>query len=481
MAIEKVKKTKIEISPLATLQFAVAGVLLVLSLVLGYLAFVKWRFKVNLVSGYESFDSNELESAKSSLKAALDWKPDHRGARELLAKLQCDSNMFEESEANYEKLLAQGHAEPQVHAGLGVVYLKKADKATDAKDMASFLKQARECFERASAVPEGAIGLGHCDLFQGERLTPATDARRFDSAIQRFRKIREEMNSKADYRAGCSLAGIVDYYAGLGKALAATRTPEDNKAASAAFRAWYQIGRRNPTPMGNILAVETRRFEDRTYSLQEMAAMKPEALALRREMDLWRTQKEAFREVKEPWLHFTLALARAFMAAGSDPDYETLVRELLSGSGFENRLDVYLFDASTRTAQVLKDEAAPNADQRVQKTALAYRALLNQAVLKDEAVKEIRGIALNNLGWMEAWSGSFNASEQKLKEAQVQLAEAVKLFPDDYVFNRNLCVVLRRLRRPEKEIQPYLEKAKAAPKGSLAEDFSRFEQYMENR
>jgi hypothetical protein len=212
-----------------------------------------------------------------------------------------------------------------------------------------------------------------------------------------------------------------------------------------------------------------------------MAAIKPEAMALRREMDLWRTQKDVFRDVKEPWLHYTLALARAFMVAGSDPDYETLVRELMSGSGFENRLDVYLFDVSTRTAQVLKDEAAPSADQRVQKTALAYRALLNLNVLKDEAVREVRGIALNNLGWMEAWAGSFNASEQRLKEAQVHLAEAVKLLPDDYVFNRNLCVVLRRLRRPEKEIQPYLDKAKAAPKGALGEDFARFAQYMGDR
>jgi hypothetical protein len=481
MAIEKIKKSKLEISPLATIQFAVSSVLVILSLIFGYLAFVKWRFKDNLVSGYVSYDSNELENANSYLKAALDWKPDHRGARELLAKLQCDTNKFDESQANYEMLISQGHSELQIHAGLGVVYLKKADKAADAKEAAPLLKQARECFERASGVPEGAIGLGHCDLLQAERLAAATDARRYEPAIQRFRKIREEMNARADVRAGCSLAGLLDYYSGLGKALSATGTPDDNKAASQAFRSWFQLGRRNPIPMGNILAVETRRFEGRTFTLQEMAAIKPEAQALRREMDLWRSQKDVYRDVKEPWLQYTLAVARAFMGAGVDNEYEALVREVASGSGFENRLDVFLFDASSRTAQILRDETAPNTEQRVVKTAGAYRTLLNQNVIKDEAVKEVRAIAFNNLGWMEAWAGSWNASEQRLKDAQVQLLEAVKLFPDDYVFNRNLCVVLRRLRRPEKDIQPYLDKAKAAPKGALAEDYARFEQYMGSR
>jgi tetratricopeptide (TPR) repeat protein len=478
MAIDKIRKKKIEISPLATIQFGISSVLVVLSLVFGYLAFVKWRFKVNLVSGYESFDTNELEAARNNLKTALSWKPDHRGARELLAKIQCDTNQLDESLANYSRLLELGYAEPQVHAGLGAVFLKKADKAADAKEVAPLLKQARDYFEKAAGVAEGAVGLGHCDLLQAERQGVASDLKRFDAALQRFRKIREELNAKPDYRARCSSAGVVDFYAGLGKALSASAVPEDHRAASAAFRAWYQLGRRAVTPMCNILAVETRRFDGRTYSQQEMMALKPEAQALRREMDAWKLQKDAYRDVKEPWLQYTLALAKAFLDAGSDAEYENLIRELGAGAGFENRLDVFLFDAGSRTARVLRDEAAPNLDQYVQKTSLSYKALLSQSAIKDESAKLVRALAYNNMGWMEAWSGSWSVNEQRLKEAQIQLTEAVKLFPDDYIFNRNLCVVLRRLRRPDREVQPYLDKAKAAPKGALEEDFVRFEQYM---
>ncbi len=480
MAIEKVKKRKIEISPAAAAQMGISGALIVLSIIFGYIAFVKWRFKENLVSGYENFDSNDLENARKDLEDALRWKADHAGARELLAKIQCDIGQMDAAEANYNRLLDQGYAPPQVHAGLGVVFLKKADKA-EAKDAAGPLKQARDCFERASGVPEAAIGLGHCDILQAERLGAPADPKRFSAALQRFRKIRDDMNARQDYRALISRWGVADYFSGLGKALAASEAPEERKEAASAFRSWNQMARRSPIPMGNFLAMETRRYEERAFTLQEMTGLKAEAMALRRETELWKIQKEAFGALKEPWLYYTLALSKAFLDAGVEAEYEGLVRELINTQGFENRLDIFLFDASMRTRRVLRDEAAGNLEQQVFKNSQSYKALLSQGVIKDESAKIPRALAHNNLGWMEAWLGSYTGSDGKLGEARNQFLDAVKIFPEDYVYNRNLCVVFKRLRRPEKEYLQYLEKAKAAPKAALAEDFARFEQYMEGK
>ncbi len=478
MAIEKIKKTKIEISKAAAVQMAISAALAVLSIILGYMAFVKWRFKANLVSGYESYDSNDLEGGRKGMEAALSWRPDHVGARELLAKIYCDTNVLDRAEENYNRILAQGADRPEIFVGLGVLYVKKADKA-EAKEVPQLLRQARDYFERAGGIPEAAIGLGHCDLLEAERLSAADNPRRYEAAIRRFKKLREDMAARQDYRASCSRWGLIDYYAGLGKALSASDAPEDLAAASAAFRSCYQMVRRWPLPMANILLMEARRFHEKSYERTEMLAMKKEALDLRREMELWKNAalKDAYAEVKDPWLQYTMALAKAFLWAGEENDYDALVREVTGGL-FENRPEPYLFNCAQRTRWALKDESAKETEARLQKAAAAYKALLGQAMFKEERAKAWRAAAHNNLGWILAWLGSYNGNETTLREARAQLEEAVKIFPGDYVFNRNLCVVLRRLRRPEKEFLPYLEKAKAADKGDLAEDFGRFQQYM---
>ena len=478
MAIEKVKKAKIEISMPAVIQLGVAAALAVLSIVFGYMAFVRWRFKVNLVSGYEYYDANEVENARKSLEAALSWREEHTGARELLAKLQCDLKQLDGAEAHYNRLLDQGYSVPQVHAGLGVVFLKKADAATDPQEVASRLKQARECFERAGSVPEASIGLGHADLLEAERVAGADDPKRYEAAIQRFAKVRQEMEGRQEYRAECTREGVIDYYSGLGKALAYAATTEERQVAASAFRSCSQMEGRWTFPLCNLLAMETRRFAEGSFSNPEMLGLKAEITAFRREMSLWKSQREVYADLKEPWLHHSFAVAKAFIEAGDVSGYDAVVRDLTGGGGFNDRLDPYLFDAGCRTRLALADEAAALVERHMSDASKAYRTLLGQSLIRDDSAKLHRALANNNLGWTMAWLGSYAGNETRLREAQGYLGEAAKLFPEDYVFNRNLCVVLKRLRRPDREIQPFLEKASAADKGSLAEDFTRFQQYM---
>src|SRR5579864_6012983 len=122
MAIERPPDApKMEWTPVVIIQLAAAGVLVLLSFLFGWLAFANWRFKTNLVEGYQEYDRGRPSSAKAPLEAALSWRPDETGARELLAKLLCDDDKLSEAELQYQRLKQQGYNVPQVNVGLGII------------------------------------------------------------------------------------------------------------------------------------------------------------------------------------------------------------------------------------------------------------------------------------------------------------------------------------------------------------------------
>ena len=70
--------------------------------------------------------------------------------------------------------------------------------------------------------------------------------------------------------------------------------------------------------------------------------------------------------------------------------------------------------------------------------------------------------------------GAFKVAEDKLREA-------LKLFPDDYVYNRNLVVVLKRLKVATATLQPALDKAKAAATGAFIDDFEKVQKVLDEK
>lgn len=471
MAIEKVKTRKVEFTPLTIAQLAVAGGVVVVSLVFGYMAFVKWRFKDNLIGAYRTYHIG-LPNAKPYLQAAIDWNPEHPGPRELLAKILCDEDKLDEALEQYEEVLRLQPGAPQIHAGIGVVYLKKADKAKSAAEATPLVKQAEAAFKAAGGIPEAAIGLGHCELI----LASKGETPRYPTARQMFEKIRSQMSS-ASYAATCTPDGLVDYYSGVARSLAGGG--EYDPGATAGYRACTQVRRRWSTPLSSILAVEARRFDTGKFTPEQMAALRKPAQELLSEMAGHWKGGRGYSELKEPWLTYVLAVSSAYARAGMVSDFETFIRQVISGGGFQDRLEPFIVEASVLTELAVQEPQPSRALSYVVQASQRYERLATMPRLSDEVNKAVRGIVLNNLGWTLWWQGSYNNNPSGILRGIEYLEKAAGLAPDDYLFNRNVAVARKRVARSsEKDWGPFLEKARKAAGEKYKDDLAKVEQYL---
>lgn len=461
-------------------QYAAAAVLTIAAAWVGYQAFAAWRFRAAIEEAYRQHDAGLWGTVRASAEEALRWRPEFSGARLLLAKMMCVSGDLEGARREYERLRSEGYASPAVSIGLGVVYLRLAERASENAAAVELAERARKEFMAArGSAPEAEIGLGHVEIFLGVR---TGDPARYASARGIFGAVRAALQGNPEAARRVTREGLVDYYAGFARALAAS--PQADAEAAAAFRAAWQLSRPRWTRLlANLLALEARRFlEAGTWTAEQAKAAEPEVVALRQEMAaFFRANRQAQEEMKEAWLAYTLAAAAAFGRAGNADRLGQLIRDAQSG-GFGERREPYLMDAVVRTEIALRED--PNAavrDRYVLAAMTSYTQLLSKlGAPTDEAGREHRARALNNLGWLEAWRGTLQKSEPVILRGLGRMMEAVQLRPDDYAYNRNAAVLLKRVRRPREAWQPYLEKARAAAaQGSWAEDFAAVERYLE--
>ncbi|HLY08935.1 MAG TPA: hypothetical protein VKW04_06435 [Planctomycetota bacterium] len=483
MAIEKPPAApKMEWTPAVIIQLSVAGILLILAFLFGWLAFANWRFKANLVEGYQEVDRGRALSAKAPLEAALSWRPEDTGARELLAKLLCDEDKLDAAELQYQRLKAQGYNAPQVNVGLGVIALKKVESVEKPKAVEALVAEAAADFKLAPGTPEAEIGLGHCELVLARKLN---DPAHYAKAQAIFAKIKAVMDQKREIRALITRDGLVDYYMGLGKALAGSE--KFDEGARDAFRACFQY---LPTsvsvlPMANVLALEARRFATFSDGIDALMKLQPDINALRNQARLiWSglTRNPAERDrLRDPWLMYSLALAQAWGRAGNVNEMQAIVRDLASVAGFESRLEPFILEAMVRTELATSPDPTPSAQESLcAKAQQTYNELL-QRLPSDEANRERRVRAYNNLGWMLAFRGGYASSEASYQQALQKLNEALRLAPDDYLVNRNMAIVLQRFRKPPFASAPFLEKCRAAVEKDKqwSEDFEAVKKYLE--
>ncbi len=466
MAIDKVEKKRAAFTTATVVQLGISAALALAALGFGYFAFANWRFKVSLVEGYRAYDIGNVGQAAPALRGALDWRPDHAGARELLAKIEAESGSLDGAQRHYEALRAKGHNPPQVKVGLGVVHLRRAEKAEDPKEVQAFVAKAREEFKAAAAeAPEGEIGQGHCDLLLHWKLA---DPKAMEAARATFDRVRKKLDADGVMRARLTREGLVDYYAGLGKVLSVD--PSYDPAAVAAWKACAQVSRRWTGPQVGILLMEARRFDPWKGGLEGLQNLKTETTKIRNDAsNTFRAQsREIGAPLQEAWLVYTLSLAAAWARAGGVNEYVQLMGDFKNpGAGMAERLEPAIVDAVLRTEMAAVD--IPNLvlqETQVRAAIAAYVDLEKKLTGEGEVVKERRALALNNLGWMEAWRGSYTNSKVLLSTAAKRFDEALKLFPDDFVFLRNALVVHKRLGSAAAVTAPLLEKARAAGAGA---------------
>ena len=131
----------------------------------------------------------------------------------------------------------------------------------------------------------------------------------------------------------------------------------------------------------------------------------------------------------------------------------------------------------------MKDDPNPAAQEAlVTKGTTAYNELL-QKLPADDANRERRAKAFNNAAWTLAWRGGYLANEGLYSQAVQRLTEALRLAPDDYVYNRNMAIILKRFKKPPSAPTAFLEKARAAAakEKEWAEDFDRLQKYIESK
>jgi tetratricopeptide (TPR) repeat protein len=481
MAIERIEGApKVEWTASTLIQLGIAVVLIGLSGLFGWMGFSNWRFKVNLVEGYQENDRGRSKFAKQPLQDALSWRPKHTGARELLAKILCDEGKLDEAHKQYTLLSLEGYNVPQVHIGLGVIALKEVEALDKPKVIEAKVAEADAEFRKAAGVPEAEIGRGHCELVLARKLE---DPSHYAKAQAQFAKVRTAMDQSREFRAGITRDGLVDYYTGLGKALASGDKYDDG--ARDAFRACFQYtGTSWGLPMANVLSLEARRFSQFTEGNDVLLKLQPDINALRNQtVAFWKSIKNAEdkEEVREPWLMFSLALAQAWGRAGNVVEMSNITKDLLASGEFQQRLEPAVLDAQIRTEVALRDDPSPTVQESsVTKATASYNDLI-QRLPNDDANKERRARAFNNAAWTLAWRGGFTGSDALYTQSQQRLMEALRLFPDDYVYNRNMAILLKRFKKQPASPQGYVDKCRAAASKdkTLAEDFDRLQKYME--
>jgi hypothetical protein len=475
MAIERTDAPKTEWTPTSVALMGVSLVLVLAAFALGWFAYVNWSFKSNLEEGLREYAQGRNGTARTALRAALAFRPMDVPSRELLAKIDCDEGNLTEAARHYKVLRAQGFKGAQVNAGLGAVALKEAIKLEDPKQVETKVREAQAEYKAASGlVPEADLGIGHGELILAWKLN---EPARLASARAVFEKIRAALEGKPEYRAAITRDGLVDYYAGLGKILGSAEAYDP--AASAAYRACAQLVRRWHAPMASLLSVECKRWEALAANRDQMEAFRAEITALKNETgNLIRSQREAKDAVKEAWLQYSLATAGAWGRAGGLQEVQANVRDILSTRDYDGRLEPFIQECRIRTDAALKED--PNGsiqDRLVGEAANRYGDLV-QKLAGDEARKELRATALNNLAWMQGWRGGYGNSSSMHTQALDRLAEALKIQPDDYLLNRNSCVLLKRLNRPSAAWQALAAKAKAAAGTDWGGDWEKVEKYL---
>ncbi len=481
MAIEKIEKKRVEFTGASVAQLGVSAALVVLSLLMGYFAFANWRFKGSLSEAYRAYDVGNYGQAAPALRDALSWRPEHPGARELLAKIETEAGSIETAEGHYLKLRALNHNTAPVRIGLGVLQLRRAERAEDEKTVKDLVGKAREEFRSAAAeAPEGEIGLGHCELLLAWKLK---DEKALASARTIFDKLRKSLETDGGARARITREGLIDYYAGLGKVLSSS--PGYDPAASAAWKACSQYSRRWTAPQAAYLLMEARRFDAWKDGLDGLQNVRVEAQRLRNDTSnqFKSMPREQGLALQEAWIVYTLSLGAAWARAGNLNEHTQLIGDFKNpGTGLNERLEPLLLDAVVKTEVATTD--IPNMglqDGHMRSAITAYTDLDKRLTGTDDVNKMRKSLALNNLGWMEAWRGSFTNNKGLLNSAVRRFQEASKLDPNEYVFYRNTLVVQKRLGAPPAQTAPILEQAKAKGVGPWAKDFEELQKHLESK
>jgi tetratricopeptide (TPR) repeat protein len=322
-------------------------------------------------------------------------------------------------------------------------------------------------FKAASGIPESEIGLGHCELVLAHKLGETT---RLSTAKAIFGKVKPDGRITRE--------GMLDYHAGLGKA--ASGGTKYDPASRESYRICAQIEAGWPVPQKSLIAAEAIRFARwQDPPTQELTATKAETMKLLLDFsNKWKSNAAMWNEFKEQWMFFALAAAEAYARAGMEKEFSEFLAQL---SGFGDRIEPLQVEAAGRSAIALREDASLSVNERVKLVGAAFAAcdrLLPKLKPENDPKNEWRARTQNTMGVLEAWRAANQNQPIVYQRALDRFNEALKIAPNEYAYNRNAALALKRQKKPATAIQPFLDKAKAAGTGENAADFAELEKVL---
>ena len=445
----------------STGMLGIAAVLAVLALLFLFMAWGRSRMKSNLKNGLFYYTSHRVGNAIPSLQAALRADPLNPWARELLAKIEAESGSLNGAEENYQTLLSQGFDRPTVHVGLGVTYLRMAERAKTPEEMGKHLVKARAAFQKGGSVPEAKIGLAHTFLLEG--VQKGSDSL-IGQARQKFEEVRGDLSKGKSQRARITRDGLIDYYAGIGRATASSETYSED--ASNYFQAAQTLAPGWESVIANYLLLEAQRFASTDFDSTWLMERKTELFKmLAKYKTMWSGNVKQYGGLKLPWLQLKLAVAYAFALENQNQIYRQQTYGL--DRQFPDSISPVLCDLAVLTGGF----QAPGLSRRDRtKSADAERAVL-ETVLKRRALHlpehaETLQLVYNNKGVVMEYLGR-KGSRQLTSQGVDSFKKALNLNKEDYYANRNLAVLLHRSGQA-KEAVKYRKAAEAAAEGEDA-------------
>lgn len=458
MAIPKLKTKKVELTPLALAQGGAAVVLGVLALVLLASGVSRFRKRRSIEAALHLHDSGRKSAAIEECRSALARDEDYHPARQLLAKILTEEGKLAEAEKEYQALLERGFNGPHVHVGLGIVHLVRASQAADAK---ASIDAARKSFESGKGCPEAEIGLAQVKLLLALRGQGSLSEARRD-----FDQIRAKVESQAAVREKMTREGVLDLYAGHGRAAAAEGLYKD---AARSFRVCYVYAPYWPVSLANLAYADAQRYA----TSEPVAGFKLDASG-ESFSSLMRTLANQSRPADDPtrdaWEMRELAVA---YAAGVSGDTNQMSSRIAGVGG--DRVDSLAVAAAVWFHHWTKG-LDPRADKktrsdRAYRVAQQLRMLLDRGKWKETGPD--RADLLVTLACFVADSALHSTPRGDLAEPEKLLADALAIEKTNFRALRNLAVLKKHqaagegdARRKEELLQaaaaPLAEARKAA-------------------
>lgn len=422
-----------ELSPVSLGMAAGAAVLTLISIWLCYDGAGRLIRKMAFRTALEGHDSTEYGLAVDKLETVIKWDAQNPLPRILMAKIHVEKGEDAEAQELYSDLIAKGEdtAHPEIHAGIGVMYLRQADKEKASDKAAKLLSDAEAAFGKAGALPEAGVGRATARLLRALRSggARADAAKEFGAALE-----AAKVNPPGR-------EGIEDLYAGL--AVASFDPAKWNKQGYEAAKSYHTFNAKSETALANIMFYEAQFLDQLLLKPASDAEVGPLWAEIVKRVGVFIKPQYALikdSETREALMDYNLAAVLWMTDKARYQDALGFMLTELNRSEFYATLQnswLYLYFSQNLCA-ARPFEGQPNAINTLYgliESAIAELSR-NEGAAKQNPDYLPLALQFQALGDYTIWKNTGDL--RFLPRAEDALARALKLAPDDYRIQRNL-------------------------------------------